>query len=127
MATPPAPPSHWPPATRCSAACSRRAIWCYLRRSAPDTRWARICGDGRCRMIVEHRPRNVRLGGTPPDLVCPVTAWRKLVAAANFTLAERNKSNLESLVRFGAEAIPAVDAALDSIDEKGRDSEFDNI
>jgi hypothetical protein len=40
---------------------------------------------------------------------------------------ERNKSNLESLVRFGAEAIPAVDAALDSIDEKGRDSEFDNI
>lgn len=41
--------------------------------------------------------------------------------------AERNKSNLESLVRFGAEAIPAVDAALDSIDEKGRDSEFDNI
>lgn len=41
--------------------------------------------------------------------------------------AERDQADLESLVRFGAPAIPAVDAALGSIDEKGQGSEFVNI
>jgi hypothetical protein len=67
---------------------------------------------------------------SPSDLILDATRRPPIIAGSCgefYAAAERNKSDLESLVRFGAEAIPAVDAALDSIDEKGHDSEFDNI
>lgn len=41
--------------------------------------------------------------------------------------AEQRESDLDSLVRLGASAIPVVDAALDSIGEKGEGSGFLNI
>ena len=48
-----------PLATRdaCAAGSSRRATWCCSPRWAPATRWAQICGAGRCRAVCQPRKR----------------------------------------------------------------------
>ena len=67
---------------------------------------------------------------SPADLILQAARRPPVIAGSCgefYHAAEQNNADLESLVRFGAVAIPAVDAALDSIDEKSRDSEFENI
>lgn len=64
---------------------------------------------------------------SPSDLIREVARRPPVIAGTCGEFhyaAEREHSDLESLVRFGAEAIPAIDAALDSIDQKGQGSEF---
>jgi hypothetical protein len=67
---------------------------------------------------------------SPSDLIRD-KAHRPVVVAGScgdfHGAAVQNSSDLQSMVRFRASAIPAIDAALDSIDKKGRDSEFNNI
>ncbi len=66
---------------------------------------------------------------SPAELIHEMAQRPPVVEACGefYRAAERDQADLESLVGFGASTIPAVDAALDSIDEKGQGSEFVNI
>ena len=67
---------------------------------------------------------------SPSDLIREMAQRPPVIAGSCgefYHAAERDHADLESLVLFGASAIPVVEAALDSIDQKGQDSEFKNI